>query len=70
MSTRDTDRLISLNETATLLGLSYCTIRNYILRGQLPAVRLGPRRVFIKESALREFVDDEAKAIVPPRARR
>lgn len=69
MRARATDRLISLNETAALLGLSYGTVRAWILSGRLPALKLGPRRVFIKESALREFVDDEAK-VIPPRARR
>ena len=46
------DEFLTVAEVAELLKLNKQTVRNWINRGELPAVRLGDRRVRIKRSDL------------------
>lgn len=46
------DEFLTVAEVAELLKLNQMTIRNWISSGQLPAVRLGARRVRIKRADL------------------
>jgi excisionase family DNA binding protein len=43
---------LTVADVAELLKLNPQTIRNWIDRGELPAVRVGPRRVRIRQSDL------------------
>jgi len=47
--------LKSVEEAASLLGISKWTVRGYIKAGKLRPVRLG-RRVLVEESELEQFV--------------
>lgn len=49
---------VSVTEAARLLGVSPYSVRNYIRRGELPAIRLG-RRVLLSLSRLRELTGDQ-----------
>jgi excisionase family DNA binding protein len=49
-------------EVTHLLRLNPQTVRNWIDRGQLPAVRVGERRVRIRQSDLDEFLAAGATA--------
>ena len=51
-SVRVDDEFLTVAEVAELLKLNPLTVRNWINRGELPAVRLGERRVRIKRSDL------------------
>ncbi|WP_224489562.1 helix-turn-helix transcriptional regulator [Robertkochia flava] len=46
------ETLLSIQEAAKRLGVTQLTVRNYIKKGCLPAVRIGARRIFIKQSDL------------------
>lgn len=50
------DTFLTVAEVAKLLKLNEQTIRNWIDRGELAAVRLGPRRVRIRRSELDRFI--------------
>ena len=50
------DELLTVNEVAALLKLNQQTIRNMIDRGDLRAVRVGARRVRIRQSQLDAFL--------------
>jgi excisionase family DNA binding protein len=47
---------LTIAEVADLLKLNQQTVRNTIDRGDLRAVRVGPRRIRIKQSALEAFI--------------
>jgi excisionase family DNA binding protein len=47
---------LTVDEVAALLKLNPQTVRNMIDRGELPAVRVGSRRVRIQRSDLDEFL--------------
>jgi excisionase family DNA binding protein len=49
---------VSVTEAARLLGVSPYSVRNYIRRGELPAIRLG-RRVLLPLGRLRELTGDQ-----------
>ena len=53
---------LTVAEVADLLRLNPQTVRNWIDRGQLPAVRVGERRVRIRQSDLDEFLAAGATA--------
>ena len=64
-------------EIAEQLKLNSQTIRNWIDQGSLPAVRVGPRRVRVRQSDLDAFLHLDAKqrameqaAQVPPEEQR
>jgi excisionase family DNA binding protein len=51
-----TDEFLTVAEVAELLRLNQQTIRNWIDRGSLPAVRIG-RRVRVRGTDLRELLE-------------
>ncbi|MBE0448983.1 MAG: helix-turn-helix domain-containing protein [Actinobacteria bacterium] len=51
------DKLLSLKEVADRLGLNPETIRRWTKSGKLPAVKLGPNTVRVKELDLQEFIE-------------
>ena len=55
----DDDRindLLTVSEIATTLKVNPQTVRNWIDRGELPALRVGGRRVRVHRSALEGFI--------------
>lgn len=50
------DRVLSMPEVAERLGLSVYTAREHGRRGELKVVTIG-RRVVVRESSVREFLD-------------
>jgi excisionase family DNA binding protein len=50
------DELLTVAEVANLLRLNQQTVRNMIDRGELGAVRVGQRRVRIRQSQLDAFL--------------
>jgi dCTP diphosphatase len=50
------DSFLTVAEVAQLLKLNEQTVRNWIDNGSLPAVRVGPRRVRIRESDLERLI--------------
>jgi excisionase family DNA binding protein len=50
------DPLLTVEDVACVLNMNEQTVRNYIDAGTLPAVRVGGRRVRIRESALKAFL--------------
>lgn len=56
--TRDLDRIYTVDDVAKYLGCTRGTVRNYIRRGKLRAIKVGGARlVRVTESALRSFVE-------------
>ncbi|WP_249019467.1 helix-turn-helix domain-containing protein [Conexibacter sp. S30A1] len=51
--------LLTVDETAALLKVNAQTVRNWIDRGELPALRVGGRRVRIQRSVLEAFIGAE-----------
>jgi excisionase family DNA binding protein len=49
------ERLLSVNETANLLNLSPWTIRAWLSKGKIQAVKLG-RRVVFEQSEIERIV--------------
>src|ERR1022692_2765481 len=60
------DSFLTVAEVAELLKINPQTIRNWIDSGQLPGVRVGARRVRVRQSDLDRFI--EAGATVVPSA--
>ncbi len=52
------DDFLTVAEVAAILKLNQQTVRNWIDRGDLPAVRVGPRRVRIKREDFERLVDE------------
>jgi len=50
------DKLLSVDETGEVTGLSPWTIRALIRAGKLPRVKIG-RRVLIEPSVVRDFIE-------------
>jgi excisionase family DNA binding protein len=48
--------LLDVTECAQILGLGRSHVYNFILRGDLPSLKLGRRRK-VSVQALREFID-------------
>jgi excisionase family DNA binding protein len=62
------DELLTVAEVASLLKLNQQTVRNMIDRGELRAVRVGQRRVRIRQSVLDAFLAaGETQPQAPPR---
>jgi excisionase family DNA binding protein len=61
------DELLTVAEVANLLRLNQQTVRNMIDRGELGAVRVGQRRVRIRQSQLDAFLAAGETAPVPER---
>jgi excisionase family DNA binding protein len=51
------DQFLTVAEIAELLKLNQQTIRNMIDRGDLPAIRVGARRVRIRRADLEHFLE-------------
>jgi excisionase family DNA binding protein len=50
------DEFLTVAEIAELLKVNAQTVRNWVDRGELPAVRVGSRRVRVRRSALDVFI--------------
>lgn len=50
-------RLLKVKEAAEYLGLSKSTIYNLIKRKQIPFVRLTEKRIMLRESDIRKWVE-------------
>ena len=59
---------MTVAEIAELLKLNPQTIRNWIDQGSLPAVRVGPRRVRVRQADLDEFLKLGAKPLAEEQA--
>jgi excisionase family DNA binding protein len=51
------DEFLTANEIAAQLKLNKQTVYNWIDRGELPAVRVGSRRVRVRRADLERFLD-------------
>jgi excisionase family DNA binding protein len=51
------DEFLTVAEIAELLKVNPQTVRNWIDRGELPAVRVGSRRVRVRQTDLDAFID-------------
>ena len=60
--------LLTVDEVATWLRVNPQTVRNWLDRGELQGVRLGSRRVRIRQSDLDRFIVDSS-TIQHPNAR-
>lgn len=56
---------LTVAEVAELLRLNQQTVRNIIDRGELRAVRVGPRRVRIRQSDLDAFLAESSSQMGP-----
>jgi excisionase family DNA binding protein len=53
------ERLLSTREAANILGIHVQTVRQYIRRGELPAVKISPRLYKIRPEDLEKFIEDK-----------
>jgi excisionase family DNA binding protein len=51
------DRCFSVDQTALILGTSSATVRRLVATGRLAHQRVSARRIVIRESALRTYLD-------------
>jgi excisionase family DNA binding protein len=51
------DRFLTVDEVATQLKVVPQTVRNWIDRGELRHVRIGARRIRVRESDLEDFIE-------------
>jgi predicted DNA-binding transcriptional regulator AlpA len=56
----EADRVVSLGEAAHLAGVSADTLRRCHKREEIKIVKLSPRRVGVRLSDLRRFIDERA----------
>jgi excisionase family DNA binding protein len=54
------DSFLTVAGVAELLKVNQQTVRNWIDRGELTAVRVGQRRVRVRQSDLDRFIEDDA----------
>jgi excisionase family DNA binding protein len=59
------DPFLTVDEVAAMLRLNPQTVRNTIDRGELAAVRVGPRRVRVRKSALDRFIAESSAMMGP-----
>lgn len=55
MKNAPTDPLLTLQQAATRLSVTDRTIRNYVARGLIPAQRVGPKLLRIRQADLDAF---------------
>lgn len=53
------EKLLSTREAADILGVHVQTVRQYIRRGELPAVKISPRLYKIRPEDLERFIEDK-----------
>ena len=53
------EKLLSTQEAADMLGVHVQTVRQYIRRGYLPAVKISPRLYKIRPEDLEMFIEDK-----------
>lgn len=63
------DQLLTVAEVADRLRLDPYTIRRWIGRGQLPAVRVG-QQLRVRADELRRYLDGQAVTVLDDRAAR
>ncbi len=63
----DFDQFLTVNEVAAIVRVNQMTVRNWIDRGELAAVRVGARRVRIRRSDFDAFLATAPKAGRQPR---
>jgi excisionase family DNA binding protein len=51
------DRSFSIAQAAEVLGTSSSTVRRLVRSGLLPYQQVSPRRIVVRESALREYLE-------------
>jgi excisionase family DNA binding protein len=62
--------LLTVSEIASELRVNPQTVRNWIERGELPAVRVGKRRVRVQRSVLETFVGIQPEPDLSRRSRK
>jgi excisionase family DNA binding protein len=55
MITINNENYLSFKESATLLGISLMTIRRWIEEGKLKPYKISARKIFLKESDIKEM---------------
>jgi excisionase family DNA binding protein len=58
MSNNPLEKLLSTQEAADILGVHVQTIRQFIRRGELPAVEISARLYKIRPEDLEKFIED------------
>jgi excisionase family DNA binding protein len=53
------EKLLSTREAADILGVHVQTVRQYIRRGELPAVKISPRLYKVRPEDLERFIEDK-----------
>ena len=61
----ESDPFLTVDEVAAMLRLNPQTVRNTIERGELAAVRVGPRRVRVRSSALDAWIAESGVMMGP-----
>jgi excisionase family DNA binding protein len=61
----EADPFLTVAEVAAMLRINQQTVRNTIERGELAAVRVGPRRVRVRKSALDAWIAESAVMMGP-----
>lgn len=56
MLTIDHINYLTYKESAQLLGVTIMTIRRWVKAGKLIPLKMSPRKIFIKESNLKEVL--------------
>jgi excisionase family DNA binding protein len=59
------ETFLTVAEIAEQLRLNQQTVRNWIDRGELSAIRVGPRRVRVRASELERFIAASSSAGLP-----
>lgn len=62
------ETFLTVGEIAARLRLNQQTVRNWIDRGELAAIRVGPRRVRVRASELERFIASSSSAGLPDEA--
>lgn len=58
MPTSDTSQFLTLREFSELARVHINTARRYVASGQLPARRVGPRKLLVSQADARAFLGE------------